>query len=942
MRKFTTHLFTAIITISLMGGVINVNATSLDSNSPPAPLSQQADSTPEGWQTFSNPGYGFQISYPPEFFLDTSFDSTALNLGMGVPAATPVWKFALNDESLYQETNLREASLVINVQNTPQALQQCSDFKEGSIYTSPKHDLDTLPTSQVNAITFSKDIVEEGSMGDFYKKIIRRTAHEDACYQITIFLHSLNLDFLPPGSLTTFNEQEIITRVETLLATFEFLDLTPTFPNLTNPQAPVQKTTSQPLGGPNPEEDGIDVSHWQGNITWSQVYGAGYTFAFTKATEGVGYTDNKFVYNITNGFSEGVLMGAYHFARPDLSNGGVAEAQYFVDVAGDYLVNGYLRPVLDLEVRGGLDKTALSTWVQEWMETVRAETGVEPLIYTNSSFITNYLDERIYQYELWIAYWTCDPTPTEDVPPTGPWRDWDFWQYYGPGYCGPNSVPGIDGSVDLNLFNGYLPGLHTFEINLPLAVSLTANPSSAHAPADIALETVVSGTATGDINYTFWWDCEARGLSLTETIAACGDIPTPSPGACAENQNGMKCEGISDPAYAIVHLYETPGEYTAKVITEREGSYQAEDRFQVSILNPLQATSIDPPSPAYAIINEPFQVDVEVDISTSQGGALQVSLINDIPETKDSQCKQIPDNTITTETFSLSFTESEIGLKNHLLWTRFREGEDCPIQDTIPLDQFELYIINWGLPEIDIQRPAGTSLPDNGTDDLGPQPAGNKTLTYTIDNTAGSTLLSVTGVTASSLSNASNFSLNTSTPIDVLPGETETFEISFDVDSDSPFSFNLEIANNDQDEDPYDILVSGTGMNLYPEIDLERPAGTSFPNGGTDNVGDQVVGPATLTYTVDNSAGTAQLTLSDITPSNLANASNFSLDTTLPLSVPAGETGTFDISFTVDATGPFGLDLTIANNDDDENPYNIQVSGAGIAQIYLPFISVGR
>ncbi len=823
-KKFAT---TMIITGLIIGLAISANSSLASPQKTQNAIPQDSPPTsnlPEGWQVYSNEGFGFEISYPPDFSLKTDFDSIGLNTGLGVAAGAPVWKFTLKDGDAYQGTSLKEASLIINVQNTPEALAQCSQFKAGSIYTSPKYEREALPTADVNSITFYKDIVEEGAMGNFYKKISYRVPRNEACYEITLFMHSLNIDFLPSGAISAFDEGEIAAKLESIFSTFQFLDLTPTFPRVTNPSAPQQRIAAQPLGGPNPEEDGIDVSHWQGSIDWSQVYGAGYTFAFTKATEGVGYTDDKFVYNTTHGTSAGVLMGAYHFARPDLANGGVAEAQYFVDQTDDYLTSGHLRPVLDLEVRGSLGKEELSTWVVAWMETVKAETGVKPLIYTNYSYVSNYLNEAVQQYELWIAYWTCDPTPSTHIPPTGPWRDWDFWQYYGPGYCGPNSVPGIAGNVDLNLFNGYLPGLHTFEINRPLAVSLTANPPSAHAPSNTQLITSVSGTATGAINYTFWWDCDVRGVDPADTAAACGDIPTPSPGTCAENQNGMKCTGIADPNYTVAHLYETSGNYTAKVITEREGTHLAEDRFLISIANPISSITPDPPSPAYATVNEVFQVNVDVEISTSQGGALQVSLIDGIPELKDRDCKQIPDNTSTTETFSLSFTESEVGVKNHLLWTRFRAGGNCPIENTSPLDQYQLYTIHWGLPEIDVQRPAGTSISDGGADNLGDGPVGAVSLTYTVDNTAGTNTLTVSDVTASNLTNASNFSLDTAAPLNIPPGAAGSFAASFNVDAPGLFSLDLALANNDGDENPYDVQVSGMGMAqiFLPLILVER------------------------------------------------------------------------------------------------------------------------
>jgi hypothetical protein len=163
---------------------------------------------------------------------------------------------------------------------------------------------------------------------------------------------------------------------------------------------------------------------------------------------------------MNEGHNAGVLMGAYHYAYPQY-NDAVAEAQFFVSVAGNYLKDGYLRPALDLEEGSSLGKAALSVWVDEWMNTVKSETGIEPIIYVNSNYANNYLDSSITQYNLWIAHWRCD---TDTPPNTGIWNDWDFWQYYSPDYCGVNSVPGISGGVDLDIFNGDMDRLYTFVI----------------------------------------------------------------------------------------------------------------------------------------------------------------------------------------------------------------------------------------------------------------------------------------------------------------------------------------------------------------------------------------------------------------------------------------------------------------------------------------------
>ncbi len=211
-----------------------------------------------------------------------------------------------------------------------------------------------------------------------------------------------------------------------------------------------------------PRVEGIDVSSIQGYVDWSEVYNAGYRFAFARASWGdenpPTYIDEYFETNMENGHAAGMLMGAYHFAYPDYGTEAASEARHFLNVAGAYLKEGYLRPVLDLERGASIGKTALSNWVNEWMSTVKNETGIEPIIYTFSDYANNYLDSSINQYDLWIAHWTYNP----DIPPnTGIWDDWDFWQYSDLG-----SVPGVSSNVDLDLFNGDMSALSDFVISV--------------------------------------------------------------------------------------------------------------------------------------------------------------------------------------------------------------------------------------------------------------------------------------------------------------------------------------------------------------------------------------------------------------------------------------------------------------------------------------------
>jgi GH25 family lysozyme M1 (1,4-beta-N-acetylmuramidase) len=192
---------------------------------------------------------------------------------------------------------------------------------------------------------------------------------------------------------------------------------------------------------------GIDVSVWQGTIDWAKVKGSGKTFVFAKATEGIGFEDARYDANRAGAMAQGLKFGAYHFARPG-SNNPVTEADWFVNTAR--LQHGMLRPVLDLELTGGLGTSALTTWVKAWLQRVNQRLGVKPMIYTNASFWRNAMgDSRWFADNgysmLWIASWgTSNPS----VPASG-WggRSWTFWQYTSGG-----SVPGISGRVDLNVF----------------------------------------------------------------------------------------------------------------------------------------------------------------------------------------------------------------------------------------------------------------------------------------------------------------------------------------------------------------------------------------------------------------------------------------------------------------------------------------------------------
>jgi lysozyme len=185
---------------------------------------------------------------------------------------------------------------------------------------------------------------------------------------------------------------------------------------------------------------GIDVSKWQGDIVWS-VVAQQVKFALFKATEGKGYTDPKFARNQQETRRSGLLVGYYHFSRPDL-NSALAEADYFLSVvkpsSGEILA-------LDYEANWNGDVVG---WCKTFLDRVSQQlSGYKPLIYLNRSLANGHDWSSVINanYGLWIASYDGNPT---SVPKT-PWPTTAMKQYSSSG-----SVPGIIGNVDMNTFFG--------------------------------------------------------------------------------------------------------------------------------------------------------------------------------------------------------------------------------------------------------------------------------------------------------------------------------------------------------------------------------------------------------------------------------------------------------------------------------------------------------
>lgn len=106
-------------------------------------------------------------------------------------------------------------------------------------------------------------------------------------------------------------------------------------------------------------KEGIDVSHYQGEINWDAVAGDGkISYAYLKATEGATLVDDTYARNLSEAKRVGLKVGSYHFYRPNTDWRKQLENLSSVVKPGEQ----DLLPIIDIEHRGkGSDEAFLKT-----------------------------------------------------------------------------------------------------------------------------------------------------------------------------------------------------------------------------------------------------------------------------------------------------------------------------------------------------------------------------------------------------------------------------------------------------------------------------------------------------------------------------------------------------------------------------------------------------
>jgi lysozyme len=204
-------------------------------------------------------------------------------------------------------------------------------------------------------------------------------------------------------------------------------------------------------------EKGIDVSHYQGTVNWSNVAAGGTGFAMIKASEGESYTDPMFAANWAGCQNNTIQCGGYHYFLPTDSFLKQADLLVTQLKSVGFDPGSDLPPAIDCEDMEGVSASTYIYALKELLQTLQRQIRCTPMIYVSPAFWQGLGSPDFTEYPLWIANYTSASEP--EIP--APWKGYAIWQYSEDG-----QMDGIDGDVDLDRSNPSVTGQRVQEPKL--------------------------------------------------------------------------------------------------------------------------------------------------------------------------------------------------------------------------------------------------------------------------------------------------------------------------------------------------------------------------------------------------------------------------------------------------------------------------------------------
>lgn len=244
------------------------------------------------------------------------------------------------------------------------------------------------------------------------------------------------------------------------------------------------------------ELKGIDVSAWQGAIDWDTVANYGMDFVILRITEAGNVIDSYFEKNYSGcqkyNIPTGVYKYSYAMTIAEIQN----EARKVVEVLNGRKLQ---YPVwLDLEWNNQRSLGAEQIHeLAEAFEKIITAAGYKFGIYCNVDWYLNVICSHLKKYDFWIARYPAndDGWLQERLRP-------DFgagWQY-----SSKAKIPGINGTVDRNIFYKDYKEVSTVDKNIEKLILIAKNEIGYLEKKSNSQLDSMTGNA-GSANYTKYW-----------------------------------------------------------------------------------------------------------------------------------------------------------------------------------------------------------------------------------------------------------------------------------------------------------------------------------------------------------------------------------------------------------------------------------------------------
>ncbi|OGZ08368.1 MAG: hypothetical protein A2762_06040 [Candidatus Lloydbacteria bacterium RIFCSPHIGHO2_01_FULL_54_11] len=389
-----------------------------------------------------------------------------------------------------------------------------------------------------------------------------------------------------------------------------------------SPEGPLERVVSRKFiitKTPSIEAVPTDPDLTGQTLSWTGTAVAGNTFLFSAYAKNLSSTipagamtarfciDNPLCITDNTGSLGNVAvpglaaLGAYEVTSSWIATGGTHVVYFCVDVG---VANGVVPETNESNnciFSASFNVTNLSVGFTSPSTALPLNTGAVQ----NTSVTIPYNSLLSFRYDSVDAV-SCDYYDTTDtlIPPVLIWLGGppsSTWPGAGP-YTGSFTRQAI--CTDANGNRSRPANLLVTVLPPPLILTLSANPRALMDgnSASTTLSSPVGGSATGFIDYYYWWNCANASADVSILNAngagACGRLANPQLGSCRFNGSGVICSQmnlgnpwtspnkVSNPTGGT-NPYKSAGIYTAKVIVNRGGyAAQATTTVDVSTIPP--------------------------------------------------------------------------------------------------------------------------------------------------------------------------------------------------------------------------------------------------------------------------------------------------------------------------------------------------------------------